>query len=265
MLGLIFLMLAIMMQIFAFLKIPIVSSLHGYTIGMLIGFFNPLFYFFVIFKTLQLIFGFKLKMPKWIRLTKGRYFLFCLAIIFVATSTSFYQTKTSYQNIGYEYWNAFEYWFDDFVDSSAWAPTNTNGGLIGAFLFSFFAMISSGIGAFVISILALMAVLFWIFGHNLLNLSKKKRQAKRDLIKHRQSHAALATTTMELANPKQKGQSNPNWDININKVQTLKPLRSEAEIQKANNLEIKTKNEATLNVKKAEDDNDNLPFEDPFS
>lgn len=155
MLATISLIILVSMLIFGFLEIPVLSTIPRYTINMMLGFYSPLFYAFGFYWCLTVIFGNAIKLPKWVKLNGFTYWVVALSIIFLSTSLFFYQDSTGFTSIGGEPWKAFIKWFDDFRETSAWYPQNTNGGIIGVFLYSFFAMIASGIGAMIISIGAL--------------------------------------------------------------------------------------------------------------
>ena len=162
--GLLILSFAVAFQLFAFLKVPGLTTMHGYTIGMLIGFYNPFFYLFVSYVGLRLLFEDKWKQPKWIKFNATNYWIIVMAIIFVSVSTTFYQEATSYTSFGSRPWSSFKKWYGDFTsESNAWFPINTNGGILGAFLYSIVAMLLSGIGAFIISIMLIISS-FTYFG-----------------------------------------------------------------------------------------------------
>lgn len=157
MLGMIILIVAILLQIFAWLKVPVLSSIHGYTIGMLFGLYNPLFYSFVIYMSIKMIAPNLIKKPSWLKISPLKYWFIAISIIYVGTSLGFYQSKLGYTKFGGTAWKSFSSWFDEFTSSSsAWAPKNTNGGLIGAFLYSMTSMMFTGIGSIIIAITALL-------------------------------------------------------------------------------------------------------------
>lgn len=157
MIGTILLIVSICLLIFTFVKVPVISSITGYTIGMLLGFYAPLFYLFIIYKSLIMIFGNYVKLPHWIKLTDLTYLIVVTSILFISSSTGFYQAKSGFTSFGGKPWGSFNNWYDTFTDSnSAWTPKNTNGGLIGVFMYSFTAMIFSGIGALILSIALLV-------------------------------------------------------------------------------------------------------------
>lgn len=155
-LGMILLSIISSMMVFNFLEVPFVSSIPRYTVGMMMGFYSPIFYAYFIYVSLVMIFGESIRLPKWVKLNNATYWIVGISIIFIGTSLFYYQSKTSFTDIGAKPWRTFNTWFNDFQDSkSAWAPKNTNGGVIGVFLYSLFASMSSGIGAIIISCLAL--------------------------------------------------------------------------------------------------------------
>ena len=155
MLGIFLLVLASTMQIFAFLKVPVFTTLHSYTIGMLLGSYNPFFYVFLIYISLTMIFAERANLPRWIKFSRWSYLFLAIAITFIGSSSGYFQSHlhNGWTVIGSESWNLFPKWFHMFtVGQSPWYPSNINGGLIGVFLFSFSAMITSGIGAFIVAI-----------------------------------------------------------------------------------------------------------------
>ena len=169
MLGSIILIVTVIIQIFSWLNVPVLSSMHGYTIGMLFGLYNPLFYVFIIYISLKMIFSDKLQKPAWMKLTNKSYWFVAISIIFVGTSFGFYQSKTGFTNFGSKAWGSFNDWFEEFTSSSsAWAPKNTNGGIVGAFFYSFVSMCLSGIGSIIVAITVLiMSVSLLITGTTL--------------------------------------------------------------------------------------------------
>lgn len=188
MIGTIVLLAIAALQIFAFLRVPVLSTIHGYTIGMLFGWYNPLFYAYAAYFALKMMFGDKVALPKWLKLNHITYWFIAISFIFIGTSLFFYQNKTGYTSIGAEPWGSFKNWFNDFTSEAAWAPANTNGGIVGAFLYALAASITSGIGAIIISIvLAALSVSIVISGSfigfykNLINSRKeelKQNEAK---------------------------------------------------------------------------------------
>lgn len=187
MIGTIVLILSVVMLIFSFVKVPFLSSINGYTIGMLLGFYSPFFYFFVIYKSLILIFGDRVKLPTWVKLNNITYWVVAISIVFIGASMGFYQSKNGFTSFGTKTWGSFNNWFDQFTDykhESAWTPNNTNGGLVGVFLYSFVAMALSGIGALVVSIAVLVIVVsFLVTGSSIglyRDLMKKRKVDLRD-------------------------------------------------------------------------------------
>ena len=143
--------------IFSFMKIPFLTSVNKYTFGMLIGWYHPFFYLYLFYLSIQLIWDDKFHLPSWIKLTKISYWFVVISIVFVSTQTGYFQSKGNWTEIGSKSWHAVSDWWQEFISSNdPWIPSSTNGGIIGAFLYSFFAMIFSGIGAFIIAILMLV-------------------------------------------------------------------------------------------------------------
>lgn len=192
MIGTILLIIIVSLQIFAFLKVPFLSTINGYTIGMFFGFHNPLFYIFVGYISLIMIFGNKIKLPKWIKLSKFTYWLVAISIIFISTSLGYYQSRNGFIEIGTKTWGSFNTWYHSFTNNetaNALIPENTNGGLIGVFLYSFVSMVSSGVGAMVVSIGLLIISLSIIFTGSSIGLykyivNKRKKDLKNKEIKN---------------------------------------------------------------------------------
>lgn len=177
--GMIILFISIAFQTFAFLEIPFLTSIHGYTVGMMLGWYNPFFYVFIGYIGTNIIFEGKLKTPNWFRLNIVTYWIVAISIIFISVSTSFYQSETGYKSIGTTPWKSFNKWYDDFTyEKNAWLPINTNGGLIGAFMYSFFAMILSGIGALIASIFMIFIAISYIITGSSVGFYKNIRKSK---------------------------------------------------------------------------------------
>ncbi|NQZ66122.1 MAG: hypothetical protein HRT99_02810 [Mycoplasmatales bacterium] len=237
MLGTILLIVISALQIFAFLEIPFLSTINGYTIGMLLGFYNPFFYLFFAYYALYMIFGEAVMLPKWLKLSKKQYWFLAISIIFISSSMGYYQSKDGFTLIGTKSWGSFKTWYNLFTNNetaSGWFPVNTNGGVIGVFLYSFISMISSGIGALIISIImVILSISFVITGSSIglyKDIVSKKKLGIRDKRK------------------KQKKDSDSN-QFNL-------------EEDKKNNFEsglqnIPKEDENTKNV-------DSFPFDDPF-
>lgn len=186
--GTIVLILAVAFQLFAFLKVPFFTTIHGYTIGMMLGWYNPFFYLFTSYVALVMIFGEKIKLPKWVKLNNITYWIVVICIAFIGVATGYYQTKEQWTTIGIKSWDTFDTWFHSFAHGGkygAWTPANTNGGVIGVFFYSLFTMISSGIGSFFIAIICFVICLSFIisgssyaFYKNLINKKKITLQQK---------------------------------------------------------------------------------------
>ena len=159
MIGTISLIVTFCLLVFSFVKVPFLSSINGYTVGMLLGVFSPLFYIFVIYKSLIYMFDKKIKLPKWIKLTDVTYWIVVISIVFISSATGFYQAKNGYTSFGIKTWHSFDGWYKEFTGSetvSAWTPNNTIGGVIGVFLYSLSSMLLSGIGSLILAIVMLV-------------------------------------------------------------------------------------------------------------
>ena len=236
MIGVILLILAVSMQVFAFLNVPVFTTIHSYTIGMLIGSYNPLFYAYIIYLSLIMIFKEKIALPSWIKLTKWTYLFVSISIVFIGSSSGYLQTKISghWTVIGTDSFKQFPAWYKSFTEGqSAWYPHNINGGLLGVFLFSISAMVSSGVGAFIISIILLALSVSVMATGTIVGLYK-------GIIKKR------------------------NLDLKKNRVNEEKKVSfDKLEITTREDFVEKPKEE--VKTEKKEEPNDVLPFEDPFA
>lgn len=238
MIGTIMLLIVAALQIFAFLKVPGLTTIHAYTIGMLLGYYNPFFYVFAAYFALKLIFGKKIELPKWLKLNSFTYWFVVLSFVFIGTSLFFYQTKTGFTAIGAAPWGSFKDWFHTYTSEPAWAPANTNGGIVGAFMYSLIASMSSGIGAIITSIvLAALSVSIVISGSFI--------GFYRSLINRR--HKELRDNEEKI-----KSEILPEPTMKTRATQEM-PKRESAPVE----LEETPKEDTT----KVEDD---FPFEDPF-
>ncbi|MCK5946026.1 MAG: hypothetical protein KAG04_02010 [Mycoplasmataceae bacterium] len=236
MIGVILLILAVSMQVFAFLNVPFFTTIHSYTIGMLLGAYNPLFYGYIIYISLLMVFKDKVVLPSWIKLTKWTYLFVAISIVFIGSSTGDLQSQIDHgwTVIGGDAFKQFPNWYKEFTEGqSAWYPHNINGGLLGVFLFSITAMVSSGIGAFIISIVLLVLSISVMATGTIVGLYKgmiKKRNL--DLKKHRISE--------------DKKVSFDRLEVTTREDFVEKPKE---EVKK----------------QKKEEPNDVLPFDDPFA
>ena len=195
MIGTILLIISVIMIVFTFVKVPFFSTITAYTVGMMLGFYAPLFYLFIIYKSLMMIFKEKLTLPKWLRFTDVTYWLLVVSIVFLSTSLGYYQSKNGFTTWGTETWGSFNSWYDVFTDNehaSGWTPDNTNGGLIGAFIYSFTAMATTGIGALILAIIAIFTTTsllisgsFWGFYKDM--IAKRKEKLKEKEIKYKEN------------------------------------------------------------------------------
>lgn len=184
MIGTIMLVSTVILIIFSFVKVPVISSINGYTVGMLLGFYSPLFYLYVIYKSCVMIFEDRIKLPTWIKMTNRSYWFVVISIVFISTSLGYYQSKEGFTDIGTKTWHSFNVWFDAFTENgkgSAWTPANTNGGVIGAFLYSFTAMMLSGIGSLILAIISLItsaSILITGTGFGIYKYKRKKKETQ---------------------------------------------------------------------------------------
>lgn len=234
MVSMILLLTIISMMIFSFLSIPFLSSLGRYTINMMLGWYSPFFYFFIIYILLKKIFKGKIYFPKWVKLNNITYWIVAISIVFIATSTGYYQSKSGFSSIGAKPWDTINNWFDSFTGNetaSGWAPNNVNGGLIGVFLYSLIASMLSGIGAFIVALASLAISISFIVTGSSIGFYKNITLNKNKILKDK--------------------------EIKVKKYSNLKQL-----ITKDNLQEIEPEKEKSSKI---ESENKPLPFDDPFA
>lgn len=244
MVATIVLIILVTMLVFGFLEIPGISTIPRYTTGMLFGIYNPFFYAFGVYWCLSILFGEVIRMPKWIKLNAYTYWIVALSIIFVSTSLFYYQDKTSFTSIGGGPWKSFGVWFDNFRETSAWYPQNTNGGVIGVFLYSFFAMIASGIGAMIISIGALAISISYILTGTAFGFYKSLLNKKKLSTKHTEKKI--------------------DKEINISNLENQVEINEELSQEEKPFIDFDEEKEVEETTKEKEEKKDDLPFEDPF-
>lgn len=235
MVGTILLLVIVALQIFAFLRVPGISTIHAYTIGMLFGWYSPLFYVYVAYFALRMMFGQKVALPKWFKLHRFTYWFIALSLMFLSVTVIFpyYQVKMrdGFTMWGKEPWGAFDKWFSDFRQEAAWAPANTNGGVLGAFMFALTASATSGIGAMFISIGLMVFSVSIVVSGSFIGFYK-------DLMHKRKE---------SLENNEKAAQNDLPMDELARKTQEVNVAPSEEKVQ--------NKPEETI---------DDFPFEDPF-
>ena len=275
--GTIIVFVSILMLIFSFLKVVFLSSIDGYTFGMLLGFYSPFVYIYFLYVGLELIFGDKFKKPSWIKFNKKNYWLLILIIVFLSSSMGFYQSKGGFVIIGAEPWKNFQDWFDTFTnkgisDSSSWFPGKTNGGLLGVFLYSLVATVVSGIGAIIVGVILLTIFISIILTgsslefHRMILLKKKfniptrfqrKKQDKKNqlekenqVIFNKEKNLIKTYENIKTKDESLENQTKENGPKDKIKKES-KPLVDE----KPSNQEKETNDK----------EKDNLPFDDPFN
>ena len=275
--GTIIVFVSILMFIFSFLKVVFLSSIDGYTFGMLLGFYSPFVYIYFLYVGLELIFGDKFKKPSWIKFNKKNYWLLILIIIFLSSSMGFYQSKGGFVIIGAEPWKNFQDWFDTFTnkgisESSSWFPGKTNGGLLGVFLYSLVATVVSGIGAIIVGVILLTIFISIILTgsslefHRMILLKKKfniptrfqrKKQDKKNKLEkekkfifNKEKNLIKTYENIKTKDESLENQTKEN-DLKDEIRKESKPLIDE----KPSNQEKETNDK----------EKDNLPFDDPFN
>ena len=213
MIATIILIITVAMQIFAFLPVPGPTTIHKYTVGMILGWYHPLFYGYIIFLCLIIIFNLKPKAPSWMKISTFSYFFIAISIIFIIGSTGYFQSKGNWTEIGAKPWHAMNDWWDSFKDSdNAWIPSATNGGVIGSFMYSFFAMMFSGIGAFIFSIILLVLSISLLVSGTLVGLYKDiLKKKKMDTTKEKKDNEKK----VEFAEIEIKKEDKPKEDVEI--------------------------------------------------
>ncbi len=197
-LGMILLMVAVTLQIFAFLEIPFLSSIHAYTVGMIFGIFNPLFYLFVIFHAMRMILPNKWTLPKWFKLTNTTYWIIVISIIFTVHAWGVYAKdhKDDHNNLytfGGRAWKTAinDDWWHTFKTSDAnnhhWKPDSKWGGLLGYSVWATFAMFSSPIGAGIIAAIFLVVSTSLLVTGSGLGLYKFKKNKQRQILKEKEA------------------------------------------------------------------------------
>ncbi len=258
--GVMLLIIVVSFQIFAFLEVPFITTIHGYTVGMLFGFYNPLFYIFMTYIALLFITNNKLRLPKWLKLKWSTYWIIVLSIVFISASAGYYQVKNGWFSIGADSWLSFDKWFTDFtVNNNAWLPANTNDGFIGVFLYSFFAMIFSGVGAFIIAILSVLVPVSLLFTGSAWGLYRKIIRKK--MLSKRQKNAIIKQSKHDKLNNNNEHQNNnEETEIGITFAE-----KQEFKQEQTHSYHTKSTDENVENDIKIQEDNDDLPFDDPFS
>lgn len=251
--GTIILIIAVAFQLFAFLKVPFFTTIHGYTIGMLFGWYNPFFYLFLSYVALVLIFGSKIRLPKWVKLNGYTYWIAAISIMFIGASTGFYQSKGEWTTIGSKAWHSFDIWFSDYRQhNDAWFPANTNGGLAGVFFYSLFSMISSGIGAFIIAIITLAITISFVISGSWIAFYKSLINKRKVILKQKE---------IKIDKETEKGQKIiEDMPVN-NELDIEDPF---AEEQQAPKVEQKQVVIETPKENKKQTEDDDFPFENPF-
>ena len=267
MIGTIILLISAAFQIFAFLKVPILSTIHGYTIGMLFGFYNPVFYLFIIYKSSMMIFESKINLPKWVKLSNFSYWFLSISIIFIGTSLFYYQTIIGFTSIGTAPWGSFKSWFNDFTSTTAWAPTNTNGGIVGAFMYSFFSMCISGVGTLVVAILSLITSISVLVTGTFFGLYKNMLNRQKVTLKQKEIQAESdlhVDSFIDTNNPVKDQSASEFVDQSIKHVKEENNSELSVESQ-LDNFAKTAQNHQVKNPSDADAENEDFfPFDDPF-
>ena len=153
--GLLIFLGSLTLLVFSFIKVPFLTTIHSYTVGLMLGRFSPFFYAYYIYIGALIFTNYKFEMPKWKSMTKYSYWFLVLSIAFVATTFA----SSNYKVVGYKAFNEFTEWFNEFTDSSGkwYLPKDTIGGVLGVFMYSVVSMVLSGIGSIIVSISLIIA------------------------------------------------------------------------------------------------------------
>lgn len=295
----IFIMITTFFFIFSYVEVPFMTSIHGYTVGMLFGHLSPLFYFYVLFRLSKIFWINKFKKPNWFKLTDLSYLFVFLSLIFIFTSVIYFAVLKSGEynlfEIGKSQFGLFDkFWESDFTSKgNAWFPKNTAGGVIGILFHSIFASAISGMGTIFISSILLLISLSFIFTGNWKNLYRKRKSKKqlKKIIKETQELKTHNLKAMkdkkledEFKNASQKTENIENDNskniklttINTEEFKMIRPEKSildqKKELDKKQKLieetvENKFDNFIPLSeinvIQKKQSDNDD-PFDNPF-
>ena len=267
MIGTIILLISAAFQIFAFLKVPVISTIHGYTIGMLFGFYNPVFYLFIIYKSSLIIFESKINLPKWVKLSNFSYWFLSISIIFIGTSLFYYQNIVGYTSIGTAPWGSFKSWFNNFTSTTAWAPENTNGGIIGAFMYSFFSMCVSGVGTLIIAILSLITSISVLVTGTFFGLYKNMLNRQKVTLKQKEIEAENelhVDSFMDSDNSSNDRSASEFIAQNIDQTRIENSSESSVENQFDDFAKSVSDTQDNPNIKTDSDNKEFFPFDDPF-
>ncbi|MCR8613007.1 MAG: DNA translocase FtsK [Mycoplasma sp.] len=193
-LGIIILSVSILFQVFAFVRVPFLTTIHSYTIGMLFGVFNPLFYLYCAYIGLTMIFsGVRNIIPNWLKLTRWSYIFVSISLIYTIVTWFHYSSVQGTFAIGTKPWGSFNDWFKTFEKEPAY-PANVWGGIVGAFMYSFTSMFLSSFGSgilasvlFAASISLFVTGTFSGFYKQLLNKQWRASHFSKDALKKKEN------------------------------------------------------------------------------
>lgn len=182
--GLIILFVALAMQVFAFLDLPVLTTIHSYTVGMIFGYFNPFFYLYIAYIGFSLTFDYKAPRFNWLNVNRYSYWFYVLSFMYIFVGTGYYQVaKNGWFSISSSAWKIMPSWFEEFTASGKqwWLPRTTLAGVLSSFMYAMTSTFVSGIGSFVLSILLLFFVVSKICTGQIFGFFKQ-RESKRRLI-----------------------------------------------------------------------------------
>lgn len=179
--GLIILFLAIAMQVFAFLNLPVLTTLHSYTIGMIFGYFSPFFYLYIAYIGFTFAFDYKAPKLNWLNVNRYSYWFYVLSIMYIFVGTGYFQTISGWFKISSSAWEIMTKWFEHFTQSKKewWLPYTTPVGVIGSFAYALTTTFISGIGSFIVSIVLIFFVVSKIITGSTLGFFRQKSRIKK--------------------------------------------------------------------------------------
>lgn len=264
---------SIIFLIFSFVPVPVLTTIHAYTVGALFGFFSPLFYFLTF--SYGVIFLLEGKISTWIKIRYlfVWYFLFSV-VIFLVGSSSYYLVnieKNAFLKFGAEIWTkSYNNWWITFSNNSGAfnpvTPDTLTPGIIGFLFFDIFASAGTIILSFVVaSVIFSMGIFYLIFGSPIVKIQERSKAIqikKLDLFNYETNVLDLTredvlTGTFEIK-PHLVETINETKELNtkkestsLNVVRQTMNLDAEEKTNFTNNLN-KTKEEKTANFNNLE-------------
>ena len=164
-LAMISLVISSLFLVFGFIRVPVVTYIHAYTIGLLLGYYSPLFYGYIIVVSLYVMIPGAFKKIEKYKIDLKAYLVISFTIVWLGTNTYYYQYHEGWTTIGSKSFDSFKRWEEVFTRGPWWAPENTNGGILGASIYGYVSMLVSGIGTAILS-LPLLLISISLFATN---------------------------------------------------------------------------------------------------